>query len=230
MRAKKNKNVLLIGGRSKAISLATSLLEQGYRVTAINKDYDDCMRLADIKGLNVIHGDGTRPYVLDEAGASECDIAIALTGKDADNLVACQICKKQYGIKKTVSLVIDPKKTEFFSQMGVDRVVCAVAAVTGIIQQQAFIDEMTNIVPVGQGRVQIIEVQITGESPVEGKKLWEITLPKESIVGCILRGDTTLIPRGDTRILSGDTLVVLAGNGQGMDTVKALTGASIKSP
>lgn len=224
MNKRKNKRVLLIGGRSKAASMATSLIEQGYRVTAINSDYDDCMRLAEIKGLEVIHGNGTKPYILDEAGASDFNIAIALTGKDTDNLVACQLCKKQYGVPKTVSLVSDPNKTAFFYQMGVDSVVCAVSAVTGIIQQQAFIDEMANIVPVGDGRVQIIEVQITAESPVAGKKLWEITIPKESIVGCILRGDTTLIPRGDTRILAGDTLVVLADNEQGLDAVSALTG------
>lgn len=224
MRIKKSKNVLLIGGRSKAAAMAGSLLERGYNVTAINSTYEDCLALAAIKGLTVIHGDGTRPYVLDEAGASDCDIAIALSSKDADNLVACKLCKNEFGIKKTVSLVGDPKKTEFFSKMGVDRVVCAVSAVTGIIQQQAFIDEMTNVVSIGMGRVQIVEVQINGESPVEGKKLWEITLPKESIVGCILRGDETLIPRGDTRILAGDTLVVLAGNGQELDAIKILTG------
>lgn len=220
----RNKTVLLIGGRTKAVAMASSLLEQGYKVTAINKSYEDCLMLAEIDGLNVIHGDGTKPYILDEANASECDIAIALSGKDTDNLVACQLCKKQFGVKKTVSLVADPNKTAFFHKMGIDRVVCAVSAVTGIIQQQAFIDEMTNIVPIGMGRVQIIEVHITGESPVKDKKLWEITLPKESIVGCILRSDTTIIPRGDTRIMAGDTLVVLTGNGQEMNTVHALTG------
>lgn len=226
MNKRRNKKVLLIGGKSKAASMAASLLEQGYRVTAINASHEDCLHLADIKGLDVICGNGTKPHTLDEAGAGDFDIAIALTGKDTDNLVACQLCKKQYKIPKTVSLVGDPNKTAFFYQMGVDSVVCAVSAVTGIIQQQALIDEMTNIVPIGKGRVQIIEVQITGESPVEGKKLWEITLPKESIVGCILRGDTTLIPRGDTRILAGDTLVVLAGNGQGLDAVRTLTGGA----
>lgn len=220
----KKKTVLLIGGRSRAASMASSLLAQGYRVTAINSNYNDCLKLADIKGLNVIHGDGTKPHTLDEAGANGCDIAIALTGKDTDNLVSCQLCKKQYGIKKTVSLVLDPNKTAFFHQMGVDRVVCAVSAVTNIIQQQAFIDEMTNIVPIGEGRVQIVEVQINSQSPVSGKKLWEISLPQESIVGCILRGDNTIIPRGDTRILAGDTLVVLTGNGRELNIIHALTG------
>ena len=221
---KKQRNVLLIGGRSKAKSMAISLLEQGYRVTVINSNYDDCVKLAKIQGLSVIHGDGTKPYILDEAGAAGCDIAIALTGKDTDNLVACQLCKKQFSVPKTVSLVADPNKTDFFTQMGVDSVVCAISAVTGIIQQQAFIDEMTTIIPVGKGRVQIVEVQIPGESPVAGKKLWEITLPKEAIVGCVLRSDSTLIPRGDTRLLAGDTLVVITGSGQELNTIHALTG------
>lgn len=224
MRMKKNKNVLLIGGRSKAKTMAASLLDQGYKVTVINENYEDCTKLAEIKGLTVIHGDGTKPYTLDEAGASECDIAIALTGKDTDNLVACQLCKRKYGVKKTVSLVGDPDKMAFFYQMGVDSAVCAVSVITGVIKQQAFIDDMTSIIPAGKGRVQIIEVQITEESPVAEKKLWEMTLPKEAIVGCVLRGDTTLIPRGDTRIHAGDTLVVITGNGQEINTVHALTG------
>lgn len=224
MNKKKNETVLLIGGRSKAKALAISLLKQGYRVTIINSNYEDCMKLAEINGLNVIHGDGTKPYILDEAGAQNCDIAIALTSKDADNLVACQLCKRQFNVKKTVSLVGDPNKTAFFYQMGVDSVVCAVSALTGIIQQQAFIEEMSNIIPVGEGRVQIVETRILGESPIAGKKLWEITLPKDCIVGCILRGDSFLIPRGDTRILAGDTLVVITSNNQNLEEIDALTG------
>lgn len=224
MRMIKNRNVLLIGGRSKAKTMALSLLEQGYKVTVINENYEDCLKLADIKGLTVIHGDGTKPYILDEAGAADCDIAIALTSKDTDNLVVCQLCKKKYGVVKTVSLVSDPNKMAFFYQMGVDSVVCAVSVLTSIIQQQAFIDDMTNIIPAGKGRVQIIEVQITEESPVAGKKLWEMSLPQEAIIGCVLRADTTLIPRGDTRIHAGDTLVVITGSGQELNIVHALTG------
>lgn len=224
MRKNRRSKVLLIGGRSKAKSMAVSLLAQGYRVTVINDNYEDCMKLAEIKGLTVIHGDGTKPYILDEADAAGCDIAIALTAKDADNLVVCQLCKKLYGVRKTVSLVADPNKTEFFRQMGVDSVVCAVSVVTRIIQQQAFIDEITNIIPMGQGRVQIVEVQLSGQSPAAEKKLWEINLPRDVLIGCVLRGDTVLIPRGDTRLLAGDTLVVIAGNGQEMEAVGILTG------
>ena len=220
----RNGKILLIGGRSKAKALAVSLVEQGYHVIAINESRDVCMMLAQIRGVSAYCGDGTKPYVLDEAGAAECDIAIALMAQDENNLVACQLCKKKFHVKKTVSLVGDPQKTEFFRQMGVDSVVCAISAVTSIIQQQAFIDEMVSIIPVGYGRVQIVEVQIPGNAPSAGKKLWEIELPKEVIIGCVLRGDQTLIPRGDTRIHEGDTLVVISGNGQEMAAIHILTG------
>ena len=220
----KNEKILLIGGRSKAKSLADSLLAQGYHVTIINNNREDCQALAETKGLNVYFGDGTKPYVLDEAGAAECSIAIALSSEDENNLVACQLCKKKFGLKKTVSLVSDPKKTEFFRQMGVDSVVCALSAITSIIQQQAFIDEMISVLPVGYGQVQIVEVHIPRHAPCADKKLWEIELPKEVIVGCVLRGDHSLIPRGDTRIHENDTLVVIAGSGQEKDAIRALTG------
>ena len=224
MRKNEKGRVLLIGGRSKAKSLADSLLKQGYKVTVINDSYEECEKLAEVKNLDVYHGDGTKPYVLDEAGAADCQIAIALTSRDENNLVACQMCKRNFGVPKTVSLVSDPQKTEFFHQMGVDSVVCAISTVTSIIQQQAFIDDMVNIIPVGFGKVQIVEVQIPSTSPISGKKLWEIDLPKEVVVGCVLRRDQAIIPRGDTRITEGDTLVIIAGNGQELAAIQLLTG------
>ena len=222
------KKVLLIGGRRKAKSLAVSLIKRGYRVTAVNENKEDCIKLEELKGISVVCGDGTKPYVLEEAGAEGCEIAIALMSKDEDNLVACELCKKFYHVKKTVSLLSDPQKKEFFSQMGIDSVVCSIAAVTNIIEQQAFVEEMANTVPIGEGRVQIAEVPISATAPVVGKKLWEITLPKEVIISCILRNDSIIIPRGDTRILAGDQLVVVSSNGQETAALKVLTGWQLK--
>lgn len=223
MKKNRNESILLIGGRSKASALASSLESQGYHVIIVNEDHDDCIHLAESRETTIYHGDGTKPYVLDEAGAGNCKIAIALTPRDEDNLVACQICKRNFGVKKTVALVSDPKKTEFFRQMGVDSVVCAISAVTNIIRQQAIVDDLVNIIPVGLGQVQIIEVHIPGEAAVSGKKLWEIELPKEVVVGCILRRDSAIIPRGDTRINSGDTLVMIVRNGQEEAAIRVLT-------
>ena len=216
--------VLLVGGRSKAKSLAVSLINKGYQVTVINDTLEDCVKLSEIDRLIVIHGDGTRPFVLEDASAQDADIAIAMTAKDEDNLVICELCKKKFQVKKTVALLTDPKKTDFFYKMGIDSVVCAITAITGIIEQQAFVDKITTLIPIGEGRVNIAEVPIPGSSPAVGKKLWEINLPKEVIVGCILRGDMTMVPRGDTRILAGDMLVLISSDKQEMAAIQELTG------
>lgn len=216
--------IFLIGGFQKTKFLAKSLLKKGYHVTAINKDAEKCLAMAEIENLTVFNGDGTKPFVLEDADAYNADIAIALTEYDADNLVICELCKKKFHIKKTVALISDPKKTEFFYRMGIDSVVCAITAVANIIEQQTFLDEMATLVPIGEGRVSIAQIPIAATAPAVGKKLWEINLPKEVIVGCVLRGEQSIVPQGDTRILTGDVLVLISSNKQQMAAIKELTG------
>ena len=222
------RNVLLVGGKNKAKSLAQSLMNKGYQVTVINKELADCEKLAENEKLTVIHGDGSKPYVLEDAQAGKMDIAIALTPKDEDNLVICELCKKRFQVPKTLSLLSDPQKMSFFYKMGVDSVICAISAVTGIIEQQAFMEEMAKVIPIGEGRVRILEVPISETDSAAQKKVWEINLPKEVIIGCILRRDQTIIPRGDTRILAGDILVLISANEQEKIAILELKGGDSK--
>ena len=94
--------------------------------------------------------------------------------------------------------------------------------------QQAFMEEMAKAIPIGEGRVQLLEVPITETDPAAQKQVWEINLPKEVIIGCILRRDQTLIPRGDTRILAGDILVLISGNEQEEIAILELKGGEAK--
>jgi len=216
--------VLLIGGFHKSLSLADSLIKKGYSVTVINNDYQKCLIMAEINALSVIYGDGTRPFVLEDANAQEADIAIALTQDDADNLVICELCKKKFHIKKTVALVNDPKKNELFYKMGVDSVVSAVNVITNVIEQQAFLDGITTLLLSGKTRISIAEVPILDNAPIVGKKLWEMNLPAQVIIGWIIRGEESMIPGGDTTILAGDMLILLSSDNQELAAIKELTG------
>ncbi|MDD4159932.1 MAG: TrkA family potassium uptake protein [Synergistaceae bacterium] len=216
--------ILLVGGRNKAKALAVSLIGKGYHVTAVNDTYEDCLKLAEINKLDVINGDGTKPFVLEDADAGSADIVIALTPKDDENLVICELCKKRFHVKKTVAILTNPKNTPFFYKMGIDSVVCAITAITSIIEQQAFMDKILNLLPPSEGRISVAEIPIPASAPAACKKLWEINLPEHAIIGCILRGDTILVPRGDTRILAGDMLVLISSSQQEPAAVKELTG------
>lgn len=221
----KNK-VLLIGGFRKTKTLAKSLLKKGYKVTIINNDSEHCLRFSEIEGLMVFNGDGTLPSMLLNAGASSCNIAIALTSKDEDNLAACQLCKNRFGVKKTISLVGNPNKTDFFLKMGVDSVICAIERITDIIEQQAIIDKIANSFAVGEGKISITELKIRSNYPVVNRMLKNISLPKHIIIGCILRKGNTMIPRGETTILTNDILIVIAEAGTEEKSLKVLTGAN----
>ena len=219
-----NKRVFLIGGFNKTKSLAVSLIKKGYQVTAVNDDIQKCKSLAGVEELTVFNGDGSKPFILEDASIYNADIAIALTDKDEDNLVICELCKKKFHVKKTVALITDPKKTEFFYRMGIDSVVCAVTAIAGIIEQNAFLDEMTTLIPVGEGQIRVSQIHISQNAPVVNKKLCELNLPKEVIIGCVFRGNKSVIPRGDTQILAGDILALISSDEHETAAVRELTG------
>lgn len=203
------KYVLLVGGFHKAISLAQSLLKKSYTVTVVNNCYDDCRILAENEKLKVIYGDGTKPFVLEEAEASTMEIVVALTSSDTDNLVICELAKKKYQVEKTVSLVSDPLKINFFYQMGIDYAVCAISVVTGIIEQQAFVDEISKVIAVEEGKVNLVEVRITHDMDVCYKKISEIHIPQKAIIAYILRDGNGIVPRGHTTILPGDQVIMI---------------------
>ena len=71
-------------------------------------------------------------------------------------------------------------------------------------------DEMATRIPLGSGKVGITEVYISQAAPAAKKKIWELDLPRDTIIGCILRGEESMIPRGDSRIFPGDTLVTVS--------------------
>ena len=68
------KQALLVGGFLKTRSLAESLDKKGYHVTIINNNFEDCLALAEMESVHVINGDGTKPFVLEDANAQDMDI------------------------------------------------------------------------------------------------------------------------------------------------------------
>ncbi|MDR1906148.1 MAG: NAD-binding protein [Clostridiales bacterium] len=218
------KRVFLIGGFSKAKALAASLIKKGYGVTVINKEPDESKMLAEAERLNVYCGDGTVPIVLENANIYGADIVIALTRNDDDNLVICQLCKKRFKVKKTVALVSDPKKVDFFYRMGIDSVVCAISAISAIIEQQAVMDEMQTLVSIGAGQIKISQIPVSPSAPAADKKLSELGFPNNVVIGCIMRGDRVVVPRGETRIHAGDILMIISADQKDIQGIKEITG------
>lgn len=99
------------------------------------------------------------------------------------------------------------------------------SASSRVIEQNAFIEEMTSVVSIADGRIKIIQIKIDNGDCSVNKKLWELEFPRDTIVACIMRGQDTIIPRGDTRIISGDIAVAISSHHDESEIIKELKGS-----
>ena len=91
-------NILIVGGRDTTEYLLNSLSNKFHNITFIHDDYDYCKNISRKYDVTVICGDGSKPYILEEAKINKNNVVIAMTSSDSDNLVICQLAKKVYGI------------------------------------------------------------------------------------------------------------------------------------
>ena len=75
------------------------------------------------------------------------------------------------------------------------------------------------------GAFQILEYPIDANAPAAGHFLRDIELPLESNLVLILRGNTTVVPRGETLVNEGDIIVALVNTEQEAQLRTALLGA-----
>ena len=202
--------ILLVGGHQKTHYLCRSLKAKRHSVTIINEEREFCEFLTNRYDVDCIVGDGTKPYLLEDAGAYEMDAVIALTHSDSNNLVICQLAKKKFGVTQTIAIASDPKNVDVFKRLGVDKIISVTATISSIIESEAFLGNIKSYLPLENGRVACAEFDITDNSPIKDKPLSEAGLPNGVIVGCVLRNDQTIVPQGDTVLWAGDRIILIS--------------------
>lgn len=216
--------ILLVGGHQKTNFLTKSLVAKRHDVTVINDDPDWCKLLSNTYNVCCVYGDGTKPYILADAEAGRMDAVIALSNVDSSNLVVCELAKKQFGVPNTIAVVNDPKNVHIFKKLGVSKCISATQMITEIIEHEAVFENLKNYFPLENGRLAVSEVLLSGSSPACGRKIWQLDLPQDSIIGCIVRGEQTIIPKGNTLMEAGDKVVILSTAAAIDDTAKQLLG------
>lgn len=217
-------HIMLVGGFNKAKAICKNLREKGYDITIVNKTKADCIDLAECTSAKVIYGDGSRPFVLEDANAQDMDLVIALTDSVADNLVICELAKKKFHVKRVVSLLQDVSKIDFFNRMGVDSVVCEIEILSQIIEQNVVGEEYASVIPIDDLNVSILELTLPVEAPAAGKCIFELDINEEVLICCVIRENKSFIPRSGTQLFSGDKLILSCYEKDKHAVAKELTG------
>lgn len=202
-------NIILVGGGKVGYFLAKSLVREHHYCVLIEKDLSVCQKIASDLEITVIHGDACEGKVLEDAGVVRADVLVAVTGSDANNLVACQLAKQFFRIKRTLARVNDPQNERSFSQLGVDVPINSTSILTKIIEEEATLSDLVTLFSFKRGKLSIIRVSLTEDSPVVFKSLREIKIPTNSVLISILRGNEVIIPKGSTILKPQDDVVAL---------------------
>lgn len=215
--------VIIAGGGKTLYFLCRNFTAKGYEVVIINRNPEECVRLARQLSATVVCGDGSDARILKEAGAMGADAVLAITPNDQDNLVICQLASLQFEVPRVVALANDPDNAEVFEKLGVFAF-SATHIVSSLIEQRASLEQITNLLPVSEGRVNVTEVVLDADSPVTGKLLKDIALPENALIAVVIRDKQPIVPRGASQLLAGDRVVLITLPENHGPVLKALLG------
>lgn len=216
--------VLVIGSGKLGYYLTKMLLESNYEIRLIDNSREACAYAADNLDVPVIWGDGTSVETIAQGIGDGCDVVIAVTGKDQDNLIACEIAKRKFGVKKAFARSSNPKNTEVLKALGVDIAVSSTQIIAGLIEHEVGGAEVKFITNVNEGDAVVSEFAVPENWRLSGIYLRDLDLPENCVIISIMRGRDMLIPRGNTPVLSGDEVMALTVGSSGRKLKKLFEG------
>lgn len=204
--------VCIVGGGKIGYYLSKTLMEHGHEPVIIELDEQTCSHLAENLDFPVVHGDGTLVEILEIAKVDSCQALVGVTGKDEANLIACQLAKKVFGVKKTIARVNNPKNTPVLKELGVDIAVSSTDNIARLIEREVETDAIHHLMSIAGGDASLTEVFLPDDFKYSGRTLAELEIPHDVVIVFLTRGQELIIPRGNTVLLGGDKVVCVAKN------------------
>ena len=201
--------VFIAGGGRVGRYLAQSLLANRHEIVIIEPVESQCRMLADTLDIPVICGDSISVDTLRTADVASCDAFVAVTGSDEDNLVACQIAKREFGVDRTVARASNPKNRELLHTLGVDTVVCGTDNLSHILEREIETDTIRQLLSLGGGTASLNEILLPENFLYAGKAIMDIPIPGDTILISITRDTEFIIPHGSTILLPWDHILCL---------------------
>ncbi len=204
--------VIVVGGGKVGYYLTKTLTEHGHEARLIEADENRGRKIADDLDFPIICGDGTRIDILESAGIRDADALISVTGRDESNLIACQLAKTMFGVKRTVARVNNPKNVSIMKVLGVDIPISTTDNIAQLIEREVDLSSVKQLLSLNRGETSLSEFELPQNFKKDGIKISELKLPDESIIVSISRDGKMIIPRGYTQLKSGDKIITMCEN------------------
>jgi len=217
--------LIVAGGGKVGANVAASLIAMGHEVTLVEQRRDRFEVLEEAFGPVIVHGDATEVHVLERAGINRpADIVLAVTGDDEDNLVIAQLAKEGYRVPKAIARVNDPRNQQHFDLLGIGLTVCATSGILGLVEHEVPEHGLVRLLELRQEGLEVVEMQIAGDSPAAGKRVAGLSLPEDVRLVSVTRNGIGEIAVGQTVIRPGDRVIAILKPGFEDSLRRALVG------
>ena len=115
-------NVIIMGCGRVGSELAAVLDREGHQVTVLDIDPDSFAQLPSTFRGRVVVGNGIDQDVLQRVGVGEADAFVAVTPGDNRNVMASQMAKHLFGVRKVLCRVFDPIREEMYHNLGMETI------------------------------------------------------------------------------------------------------------
>jgi trk/ktr system potassium uptake protein len=115
-------NIVILGCGRVGATLATMMDQAGHKVSVIDYSNESFRRLDPNFAGETLVGNGVDEEVLIRAGIKEADAFAAVTNGDNRNIMASQIAKEIFNVKKVVCRIYDPMRQSTYNELGLETI------------------------------------------------------------------------------------------------------------
>jgi Trk K+ transport system NAD-binding subunit len=209
--------VLIISGQRQGQNIANRLLaREKYRVmfrsaehqiTFIEEDERLCEELERRYNCPIYQGDGTRRELLEQVGLENIDVVIAAYEDDGRNVIAA-LQARQLGLEKVIAIVQEPEYTGILEQnkiVAISAPWATAAMVENLLDRPA----LAQLFEFGIGAASLLDVTVPEKARVTNQEIRSLEIPQECLIAAIIRNNTFVVPRGNTKIEVGDRVIFI---------------------
>ncbi|HCG1105863.1 TPA: Trk system potassium transporter TrkA [Pseudomonas aeruginosa] len=204
------KRIIIAGGGNVGERLAEAI-ESRYQVKIIERSPLRCQHLSDtLDSTIVLNGSASDRDLLLEENIGETDVFLALTNDDEANIMSSLLAKR-LGASKVMTLINNPAYVDLVQGGEIDIAISPQLATIGTLLAHVRRGDIESVHSLRRGAAEAIEVVAHGDaksSKVIGRSINEIKLPPGTTIGALVRDEEVLIAHGDTRIESGDHVLL----------------------
>jgi len=203
----------LLDKDSSRFSLLKLFLPKSRSIIIIEQDARLCDALAArFPSALILNEDISDESFVNEKTLDDLDCLITTTANEDLNIITA-IFMKSRGVKRTIALVAGSGHAAMARHLGVDVVIPRPMVVVDSIFSKLMGSGIKEVHSLGDGKVDLIEVEIGKNAPVIDKPISAFSLSVGGLLMLVNRGDESFIPKGGYVFKEGDRIVLIAGIG-----------------